>query len=133
MGASLWPSIQAYIERTAEQARAVLGDAVFQQAWTSGALLSVDQAVAMAMALREPPQPSDVSRTSKGLRPLTLRELAVARLIARGLTNKQIAACLVIAEGTADRHVANILDKLGFNSRAQIAAWTVEHAAATGA
>ena len=135
MGASLWPSIRPYIERTADQARAALGDAVFQQAWTSASILSVDQAVAMAMAVREPPQPSDVSSKSKrlhGARPLTLRELAVARLIARGLTNKQIAACLVIAEGTADRHVANILDKLGFNSRAQIAAWTIEHGADTG-
>jgi DNA-binding NarL/FixJ family response regulator len=29
----------------------------------------------------------------------------------------------VIAEGTADRHVANILGKLDFTSRAQVAAW----------
>ena len=56
----------------------------------------------------------------------------MARRVARGLTNKQIAAELVIAEGTADRHVANILGKLGFSSRAQIAAWVVEHAARTG-
>jgi non-specific serine/threonine protein kinase len=61
--------------------------------------------------------------------PLTARELAVARRIARGLTNKQIAAELVIAEGTADRHVANILGKLRFRSRAQVAAWVVEQAA----
>ena len=60
------------------------------------------------------------------------RELDVARRIAHGLTNKQIAAELVIAEGTADRHVANILGKLGFSSRAQVAAWVVEHAAGTG-
>ena len=65
-------------------------------------------------------------------RPLTARELDVARRIAHGLTNKQIAAELVIAEGTADRHVANILGKLGFSSRAQVAAWVVEHAAETG-
>ena len=55
----------------------------------------------------------------------------MARRVARGLTNKQIAAELVIAEGTADRHVANILGKLGFSSRAQIAAWVVEHAVRT--
>jgi DNA-binding NarL/FixJ family response regulator len=29
----------------------------------------------------------------------------------------------VIAEPTAERHVANILSKLGFHTRAQIAAW----------
>ena len=51
----------------------------------------------------------------------------MATLIARGGTNREIAAALVIAESTAVRHVANILDKLGLKSRAQVAAWTVEH------
>jgi predicted ATPase/DNA-binding CsgD family transcriptional regulator/transcriptional regulator with XRE-family HTH domain len=60
-----------------------------------------------------------------GAYPLTGRELEVARLVARGLRNHQIADELVIARGTADRHVANILGKLGFVSRAQVAAWAV--------
>jgi non-specific serine/threonine protein kinase len=51
----------------------------------------------------------------------------VAALVARGLTNRQIAEELVIAERTAGTHVANILNKLGFTARAQIAAWAVEH------
>jgi pimeloyl-ACP methyl ester carboxylesterase/DNA-binding CsgD family transcriptional regulator len=58
--------------------------------------------------------------------PLTRREREVATLIALGLTNRQIAEDLVIAEATAERHVANILNKLGCHSRAQIAAWAVE-------
>jgi DNA-binding NarL/FixJ family response regulator len=33
----------------------------------------------------------------------------------------------VIAERTAQGHVENILTKLGFNSRTQVAAWVVEH------
>jgi hypothetical protein len=33
----------------------------------------------------------------------------------------------VIAERTAEGHVQSILNRLGFNSRAQIAAWAVEH------
>ena len=52
----------------------------------------------------------------------------MARLIARGRTNKQIAAELIIAEGTADRHVSNILGKLGFATRAQVAAWAAGRA-----
>ena len=47
----------------------------------------------------------------------------MARLVAEGLTNRQIAARLVISERTAGNHVAHILTKLGFTSRAQIAAW----------
>jgi DNA-binding NarL/FixJ family response regulator len=43
------------------------------------------------------------------------------------LTNRQIAQALGIAEGTAGVHVDHILNKLGFRSRAQVAAWAVEH------
>jgi non-specific serine/threonine protein kinase len=32
----------------------------------------------------------------------------------------------VLSERTAEGHVSNILGKLGFTSRAQIAAWVVE-------
>ena len=59
--------------------------------------------------------------------PLSHREREVATLVALGLSNRQIAEELVIVESTVERHVANILSKLGFHSRAQIAAWTVEH------
>ena len=48
-------------------------------------------------------------------------------LLARGLTNRQIADALVIAERTTSTHVTNILGKLGFVNRAQVAAWIVEH------
>jgi DNA-binding CsgD family transcriptional regulator len=57
---------------------------------------------------------------------LTARERQIAALIARGKSNREIAEELVISETTAERHVANILSKLGFNSRTQIALWAVE-------
>jgi class 3 adenylate cyclase/DNA-binding CsgD family transcriptional regulator len=60
------------------------------------------------------------------LTPLSHREREVATLVALGLSNRQIAEELVIAEPTAERHVANILNKLGYHTRSQIAAWTVE-------
>lgn len=50
-------------------------------------------------------------------------EADVARLVAEGLSNKQIGARLFISERTVDSHVRSILNKLGFNSRAQIAGW----------
>jgi len=57
---------------------------------------------------------------------LTRRELEVLRLIALGETNKAIAASLVISEHTVARHVQNMLLKLGFSSRASLAAFAVE-------
>ncbi|OBJ26728.1 ATP-binding protein [Mycobacterium colombiense] len=60
--------------------------------------------------------------------PLTKRELEVAALIENGLSNREIAERLVIAKRTADGHVERILAKLGFSSRAQIAAWMARRA-----
>jgi predicted ATPase/DNA-binding CsgD family transcriptional regulator len=56
---------------------------------------------------------------------LTAREQQVAELVAEGLSNRQIAKLLVVSPRTVDRHLENILGKLGFSSRAQIAAWTI--------
>jgi DNA-binding CsgD family transcriptional regulator len=65
--------------------------------------------------------------------PLSDREEQVAALVADGLSNRQIAARLHIAERTAENHVKNILDKLGFDTRARIAAWHARRVDASGA
>jgi pimeloyl-ACP methyl ester carboxylesterase/DNA-binding CsgD family transcriptional regulator len=54
---------------------------------------------------------------------LTVRQREIARLVAQGLTNREIAAELTIAERSAESHVERIRDRLGFRSRAQVAAW----------
>ena len=59
--------------------------------------------------------------------PLTPREHEIVLLIAQGLSNKEIADELVISPATAARHVANILAKLGFTSRTQVASWATRH------
>ncbi len=51
------------------------------------------------------------------------RETDVARLVADGLSNKEIGSRLFISERTVESHVRSIMNKLGFNSRAQIAGW----------
>ena len=63
---------------------------------------------------------------------LTQREYEIAELVAGGLSNKAIAAELSISHTTAARHVANIMGKLGFNSRSQIAAWVADRAQGPG-
>ena len=54
---------------------------------------------------------------------LTPREREIAGLVADGATNREIARSLVLSERTVDTHVQNILAKLDFQSRTQIAAW----------
>jgi pimeloyl-ACP methyl ester carboxylesterase len=56
---------------------------------------------------------------------LTPRQTQVARLVAQGWSNRQIAEELVLSERTAESHVERIRDRLGFRSRAQVAAWYV--------
>jgi DNA-binding NarL/FixJ family response regulator len=72
-------------------------------------------------------KPSALTRAAaEKLGGLTAREREVAVLIARGKTSREIAEVLVISERTGEGNVNNILGKLGFTSRAQIAAWAVE-------
>jgi DNA-binding CsgD family transcriptional regulator len=54
--------------------------------------------------------------------PLTARQLAVAQAAAAGKSNRQIAAELYISVKTVEFHLAQILDRLGVDSRIQIAA-----------
>ena len=60
---------------------------------------------------------------------LTPRELEVAELVAAGLTNPAIARRLYLSRPTVASHVAHILAKLDFSSRAQIAAWVTQRRA----
>jgi len=78
---------------------------------------------AIALALGEPRRAALPETDGADTGPLGTREADVARLLAEGLSNKQIAAQLFISERTVDSHVRSILNKLGFNSRAQVAAW----------
>jgi len=56
---------------------------------------------------------------------LSQRELEVARMVAQGLTNRQIASALFISERTVDGPLEHVREKLGVNTRAQVAAWVV--------
>ncbi len=53
---------------------------------------------------------------------LTAQELAVARLVAEGLSNRQVAAELFVSVKTVQFHLTHIYAKLGVSSRAELAA-----------
>jgi DNA-binding CsgD family transcriptional regulator len=127
-GANPMPFLAPALTRATESAAAVLGAARFAAESEAGRKLGRD--AALRLALGQPaagptagPGPADPGAAAPG--PLGPREADVARLVADGLTNKQIGARLFISERTVDSHVRSILNKLGFSSRAQIAAWLV--------
>jgi two-component system, NarL family, response regulator len=56
---------------------------------------------------------------------LTVREVAVLRLVAEGLNNRAIGQRLEISEGTVKVHVAHLFDKMGARSRTDLVAIAV--------
>jgi DNA-binding CsgD family transcriptional regulator len=61
-------------------------------------------------------------RQKKKAAQLSGREVAVLRLVARGLSNPQIASHLHVAEATIKRHLANAYLKMKVHSRMQATA-----------
>ena len=132
---SLWKAIPTrlyapyvqYHDACVAGARSALGDREFDRVYRSATGVDADQLVALALEERAPA----VAPTSGTRSPteLTARERQIAGLVAQGLSNKDIASKLVISQRTAETHVEHILTKLGFTSRAQIAAWAVEQQA----
>jgi DNA-binding NarL/FixJ family response regulator len=65
---------------------------------------------------------------------LSVREMEILVLVARGLSNRQIASLLTVSEGTVKRHLANAYPKMGVTSsrgavrKALLEEWiTIEH------
>lgn len=86
-------------------------------------------AVRTALRLKMKPLQADAERLLKDLERalprLSERESEIASLVARGQSNRAIAESTHLSVRTVENHVQRILDKLGFTSRAQIAAWAV--------
>jgi predicted ATPase/DNA-binding CsgD family transcriptional regulator/Tfp pilus assembly protein PilF len=142
--AVMGPKIEQVLEFTRDRLGTSAADALF----AAGREMTVDDAARYALAswpqtsvpaardpaARDPAarDPGSSPRQNSGtahrsLSPLTPREHEIVRLITQGLSNKEIADELVISPATAARHVANILAKLGYTSRTQVASWASRH------
>jgi DNA-binding CsgD family transcriptional regulator len=126
-GGQLFPHVQDRDERCRADVSLALGRKGFDTAVEQGARMGTDEGVAFALG-EQHPSPSTGDARVWGL---TRREQQISELVAQGLSNRDTAARLVISQRTAEAHVEHILTKLGFNSRAQIAAWVTEHRPAT--
>jgi DNA-binding NarL/FixJ family response regulator len=70
---------------------------------------------------------SDNQRETRAGAQPTSRELEVIRLLAEGRTNKEIAWQLGIAVRTVEAHRANLMQKLGFRSLANLIQYALRH------
>jgi non-specific serine/threonine protein kinase len=112
------------------EACGLLGEEAFDRAWSRGR--SLDQEGAIALCLEERPVRRTALRASGSHDLLTRRERQVAELVHQGLSNQDIADTLVISRRTAESHIQNILTKLGFTSRTQLAVWVGEESSTPG-
>jgi len=121
--AAPWPWLHALVRCWRGEFLHDIGaaDAVRRQFEAIGAQLGIrrTQAVLRGLGVRLP-------RQEYGVDALSPREIEVADLVAEGLSNPAIARRLYLSRPTVASHVTHILTKLGFSSRAQIAAWAAQ-------
>jgi DNA-binding CsgD family transcriptional regulator len=90
--------------------------------------MNMQSALERALNLADRPQLNGLATTSART---SVAENAMSLRCWAGKSNRQIADALVISEGTVEVHVKHILSKLGLRSRAQVAAWSVQHEVST--
>lgn len=77
-----------------------------------------------------PPQVVQKLTRSTGEDPLSklsVRELEIAEYVAQGYSNKVIGAKLNLSDNTVRNHLANIMQKLNFHNRVQVATLVLQH------
>ncbi|SDG04864.1 helix-turn-helix transcriptional regulator [Pseudonocardia oroxyli] len=129
-----------YRRRCVEQVTALIGHAALAEWQARGTSVGRPEALALVLdgdtadrtpAVRSTPTAPttavaspDQPRGLGGSEPtLTRREAQIAAFVAQGMSNRTIAQRLTLSTRTIEGHVQTLLTKLGFSSRAQIAAW----------
>jgi DNA-binding CsgD family transcriptional regulator len=125
---------RTWYERALEECRTALGAAVFETAFASGRDLSLVEAAAEASgaidAATAPPAPFPAPAPSAAASEhivLTQREIEVLKLLAAGRSTPEMAELMFISPRTVGTHVANLLAKLGVDSRAEAVAYAFRH------
>jgi predicted ATPase/class 3 adenylate cyclase/DNA-binding CsgD family transcriptional regulator len=115
MGHARFPMYEADYEAVVTKARDALGHKSFDAAWTEGAALSTEEAIAYARRGR-----GERKRPASGWGSLTPMEQDVVRLVREGLGNKDIGTRLFISPRTVQTHLTHVYAKLGITSRVQL-------------
>jgi predicted ATPase/DNA-binding NarL/FixJ family response regulator len=120
------PADQPEYERIVSGLRSKLAPNIFMTCWETGETMPLT--VMVTYALSEPIMPIDGRTISdkEKFQGLSIRERETASLIAQGISNRAIAQVMTVSEKTVETYVTRILNKLGFNSRVQIATWALE-------
>jgi len=133
IGAPIYPVYRASYEQAVAQIRAMLGEQAFRTAWAEGRSMTPEQALAVqehvSILAGAPSVPQTPAAKPSPTYPagLTVREVEVLRLLARGWTDAQIAEHLVISPRTVNHHTTSLYSKLNVSSRAAATRYALEH------
>jgi non-specific serine/threonine protein kinase len=122
------PVDQPEYDRLIAALRATLGEEAFAAAWAEGRALTLERAIEVALAELEQPTAELAQTAKQKFGGLTAREREVVVLIAQGKSNREIAEAMTVGVKTVETYVTRILNKLGFDSRVQIAVWAKDKA-----
>ena len=112
--------IERYVRDALHQALSETVARIVTRENVEGLLRHLMEAGTLTVAVRRPaPKAPDAALTS--------REREILECIAAGDSNKAIARTFGLSVHTVKRHVANILGKIGVNSRVQAAMWMTAH------
>jgi predicted ATPase/DNA-binding CsgD family transcriptional regulator len=121
--ASLLPIDRDASQRHLAAARSSLGADRFLAAWSGGASMSLDAAIAEASAMA-----GRVGSERESLPAgLSNREAEVLRLVATGLSTARIADELYLSPHTINAHLQRIYRKLGVSSRSAATRFALDH------
>lgn len=124
------PADQPEYERILRDLRGTLGETAFESDWDEGVALPLAEVVDLALTPALSPidaaslSSAQVDKAKYG--GLTAQERTVAVWIAKGNSNREIAKVMNVQVKTVETYVTRILNKLGFDSRVQIATWVLE-------
>jgi DNA-binding CsgD family transcriptional regulator len=99
-----------------------MGEDDFQSAWSEGAALSVEEAIAYAQRGR-----GERKRPTSGWASLTPTERDVVQLVSEGLGNNDIATRLFVSPRTVQTHLTHVYTKLGLTSPVQLVQEAARH------
>jgi non-specific serine/threonine protein kinase len=111
------PLFEPFLAEALARARQTLGEAAYAAATAEGRAMSIDAAVAEALAVEVTPW--EAERDAHQFAGLTDAEIQVLQLLTTGRTTREIATDLVVAVSTVDRHLTHIYQKLGVRNRAE--------------
>ena len=122
MGAVRFKTYDASYEASVNALRDAMNNNDFDTAWSEGADLSTEEAIAYAKRGR-----GQRKRPSSGWASLTPTERQVVQLVSEGLANNDIATRLFVSPRTVQTHLTHVYTKLSLTSRVQLVQEAARH------